>query len=53
MRNNDKALELITTGIMYYCIEGVLFQKTMKEIEQGEPVKRRTDNPRSEQYELF
>ncbi|AYN25564.1 RES domain-containing protein (plasmid) [Buttiauxella sp. 3AFRM03] len=53
VRNNDKALELITTGIMYYCIEGVLFQKTMKEIEQGEPVKRRTDNPRSEQYELF
>lgn len=53
IRNNDKALELIATDLQYYRIEGILFQKTMKDIKQGEPTKKLSENLPSEEIELF
>ncbi|EBD0848711.1 hypothetical protein FHN97_05205 [Salmonella enterica] len=38
-KNKEKTLELITSGLTYYKIEGVSYQKTKTEIEQGLPVK--------------
>lgn len=44
-KNKEKTLELITSGLTYYKIEGVSYQKTKTEIEQGLPVKNTSPIP--------
>lgn len=46
LRSNNAALNLITSDLQYYLIEGVMFQKNMTKIEQGEPVKKRFESTR-------
>ncbi|MCG0456686.1 RES domain-containing protein [Enterobacter cloacae complex sp. ECC445] len=51
--NNSKTLELIVSELKYYKIDGVLFQKSMKNITQGESVKRRTESQPPEEIDPF
>lgn len=46
-KNKDESLELIISGLTYFYIQGVSYQKRMTCIQQGESVKRRSENHRS------
>ena len=52
-RNKSESLELIASGLVYFYIQGVSYQKRKTCIQQGESVKRRSENLRPVQIETL
>lgn len=50
-KNKSEALELIVSGLIYFYIQGVSYQKRMTCIQQGDSVKRRSENLRQVKIE--
>lgn len=53
LKKKDESLELIVSGLNYFYIQGVSYQKRKTHIQQGKPVKRRSESLRQVKVDRF